>query len=476
LLIKDTNLQSIKIRDYMHILPNEFERTKKRILLLIKFLILGFISCFIVIVILTAYYRGLIKEYYPGSLTPIYQELTLIKFFWMILLLLSFFFMNTIIWYYISYDLIKKAVITQKFDEKFDDDGIICFKCRTFIPSKISTKSISGLTPLKIFNVNGYFCEECYKHHFRISLGTIILIPIIYSLYIILIIPFLNLINLLYIPESYYYLFQTIFPVLILSVSIILIYAIIEILRFLKYMILKTKNLWFNKRTNIKLKNINKIMKIRLLLISLFVMGIIFFPVILNLTLIKSRIYYFIDYDVQGSNREEIITKVETINYTVYLNNYLEGNRGFKSYVDADFVQYLKSRIENDKNFQWEMLYEHYLRYYFIAENHSKLYLTYSNNTIFSVKDQNNNSLFLVENYDWDYVAWYLNFTQLSYVYSDNTTILLSNAIFIEIHLDYGYYCGSLCGLWYTIDQYLVLNTKLDALMIFIPHTYYVIS
>jgi len=211
-------------------------------------------------------------------------------------------------------------------------------------------------------------------------------------------------------------------------------------------------------------------MKTRLLLISLLVLGLIFFPVILNLTVIKSRIYYFIDYDVQGSNREEIITKVETLNYPVYLNNYIERDDEFKSFIDADFIRYLKDRIENDTKFHWEMFYGHYLRYFFIAENHSKLYLSYSNNTIFNVKDQNNQSMLSVENYFWADIAWYLNFTQLSYVYSDNTTILLSNVIFVEMYLEYGYHCGNVCGLGYSIDQYIVLSPNLDALMIFIPY------
>ena len=163
-------------------------------------------------------------------------------------------------------------------------------------------------------------------------------------------------------------------------------------------------------------------MKTRFILISLLVFGLIFFPLILNLTVIKLRIYYLIDYDVQGSNREEIITKVEALNYTVYLNNCIERDDEFKSFIDADLVRYLKGRIENDTKFHWEMFYRHYLRYDFIAENHSKLYLSYNNNTIFNVKDQNNQSLLSVENYRWNRVAWYLNFTQLSYVYSDNTT------------------------------------------------------
>lgn len=211
-------------------------------------------------------------------------------------------------------------------------------------------------------------------------------------------------------------------------------------------------------------------MKTRLILISLLVLGLIFFPIILNLTLIKSRIYFIIDYDVQGPNREEIIMKVETLNYTVYLNDYTEGHEEYKSFVNADFVRFLKNRIENDRKFHWETFYGHDLRYFFIAENQTKLYLTYNNNTIFTVKDQNNQLLLSVKNYSWTSNAWYLNFTQLSYVSSGNTTIILSDAIFIEINLEYGYSCGNVCALYYSIDQYLVLSSNLDVLMIFIPY------
>ena len=206
-----------------------------RTLLLIKFLILGLISCFIVIIILTAYYRDLIKGIYsgslgpdnfPGSLVPIYQELALIEIFWMIFLLFSFFFMNTIIWYYISYALIKKTVKTQKFDEKFDDDEIICYKSRIHVSSKKLTKNSSELTPIKIFNVNGYFCEKCYRHYFMISLGTIILVPIIYyPLYLLLTTLILYLMNLSSIPTQQY-LLETSSLVFILSIFVMFIYAI----------------------------------------------------------------------------------------------------------------------------------------------------------------------------------------------------------------------------------------------------------
>ncbi len=211
-------------------------------------------------------------------------------------------------------------------------------------------------------------------------------------------------------------------------------------------------------------------MKNRLKLIGLLIVGIIVFPILNELIVIRSTIYYTIDYDVKGSNREEIINKIEMLNYTVYLNNFRDDYYDFKSFVDRDFVAELKSRIEKDIKIHWEIFYRHSLRYSFIAENHSELYLTYNNNSIFSVKDQNNNSLFLLKSFYWNEPAWYLNFTQLPDVYGDNFTMLLSNAIFIEIHLDYNYYCGNVCALNYSIDQFIVLNTSLDVLMIFIPY------
>ena len=217
-------------------------------------------------------------------------------------------------------------------------------------------------------------------------------------------------------------------------------------------------------------------MKIRLLVISLLVLGLIFFPVFVNLTLSESRIYYSIDYNVQVSNREEIISKAESLNYKVYLNDYIDRGAEFKSFIDADSIRYFKGRVENDTKFHWEVGYGHHLSYLFLAENHSKLYLTYNNNTIINVKDQNNQSLLSLENYHWMDIAWYLNFTQLSYAYSDKTTILLSDVIFIEMRLDYDYHCGSLCALWYSIDQYVLLSPSLDALMIFIPYRGVIVS
>jgi hypothetical protein len=234
LLIKDLILQSIKEQDYMHIQSNELERTKNRTLLVIIFLIIGFISCFIILTILTAYYRDLIKKYYsgplmvgtfPGSIVPFHQEITTIEIFWMLNLLLSFIFMNATIWYCISYGLIKKAAKSHKSEEKINDEVIICFRCRTHIYKKLSTKNSSGLTPIKIFNIKGYFCQRCYRHYFMLSLGTIILVPIIYFLYLPFAVFILYLMNLSYIP-TIHYLQESSYLVLIISLIAVFIYLI----------------------------------------------------------------------------------------------------------------------------------------------------------------------------------------------------------------------------------------------------------
>ena len=219
-------------------------------------------------------------------------------------------------------------------------------------------------------------------------------------------------------------------------------------------------------------------MKRRWILIGIFVMGIILIPVLYNVIVIRSRIYYIIDYNVNLSSREEIIHKVENFNYPAYLSyNYFYNNlelvEGFKSYVDRDLILFLKSRIESDTGFKWWPSYKHYFSYSFVAEIHSTLYLMYNNNTIFSVKDHFNDSLILVEDYVWSEIAWYLNFIQIPYVYDDNSTVILSDCIFVEISLEYEWLCGYICETSYSLKQYLVLSENLDVVLIFIHYYYF---
>jgi hypothetical protein len=195
----------------------------------------------------------------------------------------------------------------------------------------------------------------------------------------------------------------------------------------------------------------------------MIIVGIIAIPVLYN-AIFGSRAYYIIDYDVNLSNREDIINKVENFNYTAYLNHsYIPDGYAtdHKGYVDRDLINLLKSKIENHTG-----ICSRHLHYYFLGENHSQLYLTYSNNTIFNIKDHNNQSLFLKRG-RWK-ISWYLNFTLIPHVYSDtSSTFVLSELIFVKINLEYeltcpiGYDYGSL-------EQYLLVSMKLDVILIFI--------
>ncbi|MFW9968867.1 MAG: hypothetical protein ACFFDF_01620 [Candidatus Odinarchaeota archaeon] len=219
----------------MRILLSDFEKGKKRTSIFIRLSILGFSSCFIVIILLTAYYQGLINAYYPGDLAPIHQLLTMMEFFWMIGILSLFFFINTTIWYNISYGLKKKSIKILDYANKNDVNDVICYKCGKERSNEISRKNERGGIKLTvIFSVKGYFCKECYHYYSNLSLFTIILIPLIYFLCIILILPFLMGIGLSFIPESYWYLYSTVFPVFIITIFVFITYIIYNKLKIMK--------------------------------------------------------------------------------------------------------------------------------------------------------------------------------------------------------------------------------------------------
>jgi hypothetical protein len=206
---------------------------------------------------------------------------------------------------------------------------------------------------------------------------------------------------------------------------------------------------------------------ILLFIVSIIIVGIITIPVLYN-AYIRSIIYYIIEYDIDLSNREEIINKVENLNYTAYLNqSYNSYIPTRKTCVDNDLINLLKSIIENYTgsnpiNFH----------YSFSGENYSKLYLTYSNNTIFSLKDQNNQTLFL-KKARWK-ACRYLNFTQIPHVFNDTSTTALSELIFIKIILEKREFCGLACYVNYDFEQYLLLSKNLDVILISIYYDIFI--
>ncbi len=215
----------------------------------------------------------------------------------------------------------------------------------------------------------------------------------------------------------------------------------------------------------------NNLIKRKSFLIGIFIMVIILIPVLSNIINIRSRIYSIIDYNVNLPNREEIINKVENFNYEEYLNSYSINyylDDGITSYVDIDLIRFLKNRIENDIGLKIWPFYKHNLVYSFLAENHSKLHLSYNNLSIVSIKDQNNQSLFLREDNRWWEFSWYLNFAQIPYVHGDKSTLVLSDFIFVKINVEYKWLCGYVCEHRYSFEQYLVLSENLDVVLIFI--------
>ena len=215
----------------------------------------------------------------------------------------------------------------------------------------------------------------------------------------------------------------------------------------------------------------NSLIKRKSFLIGIFIVVIILIPLLSNFMYIRSRIYSIIDYNVDLSNREEIINKVENFNYEEYLNSYSNNyyiDDDITSYVDIDLIRFLKNQIENDIGLRIWPYYKHNLVYSFLAENYSKLYLSYSNLSIFSIKDQNNQSLFLREDNRWWEFSWYLNFAQIPYVQGDESTLVLSDFLFVRINVEYEWLCGFVCEHRHSFEQYLVLSKNLDVVLIFI--------
>ena len=150
----------------MIILLSDLEKIKKKMLLYIKFFGLGIISCFTLVIVLSAFYQGLVQVYYPWPATPIHQELNIIEILWMITLLLQLFFINTTIWYFISYKLSSKSIKNIKIAEKNEGSNQICYNCGIESSiENIKTNKSKEIRSTQIFGVKGHFCKGCYKKY-----------------------------------------------------------------------------------------------------------------------------------------------------------------------------------------------------------------------------------------------------------------------------------------------------------------------
>ena len=173
--------------------------------------------------------------------------------------------------------------------------------------------------------------------------------------------------------------------------------------------------------------------------------------------IIRPHIYYIIEYDVKVSEESELINNVEQLNYSKYLNCSETGMT--KCYVD---LNYYKNRINGDTSFHINPNYYHFFEYLFKAENSSEIYLTYNNNSLFSIKNSNNSNLFPVyEN------VLYLNFSIIPYVYNESATLLLKDITIVKIDFTYIYSGKEFAvSTGFNIVQYVILEKNFDVILI----------
>lgn len=137
-------------------------------------------------------------------------------------------------------------------------------------------------------------------------------------------------------------------------------------------------------------------------------------------------------------------------------------------YVDRDLIDFLKNRIKNDIGFRLLPFYQHNLRYSFLGKHHSKLNLTYNDNWIYNIKEENNQSLVLSQTTSWSESNLYLNFNLIPHVHKEITTLILNNVFFVKMKVDYVWVCGYICYHDHSHEQYLLLDENLDIILIFL--------
>jgi hypothetical protein len=191
-----------------------------------------------------------------------------------------------------------------------------------------------------------------------------------------------------------------------------------------------------------------------------------------------SKIYYHIEYEINIPNSNEIIDKVETFEYPHFLKKYSysgriqnvsQFNECPTQYIHRGCIEYLKDLINRDRRkIFFSPGYYHNLNYKFNATEQEKLYLSYSNTTIFNATYESSKEVFLVPWSDFHstfYGNWYINFTYVPYVFNHSNTILLENIILVNMFLHYS--ISRFAGEGHLINQYIGLSSNLQIIFIY---------
>ncbi len=70
---------------------------------------------------------------------------------------------------------------------------------------------------------------------------------------------------------------------------------------------------------------------------------------------------------------------------------------------------------------------------------------------------------------------WYINFTQIPYEVNQ-TSIVLFNTFLVKIILTYDYAFGNVGGIFYEVEQFLVLDANFRVIFIYIPRVLVVVA
>jgi len=210
--------------------------------------------------------------------------------------------------------------------------------------------------------------------------------------------------------------------------------------------------------------------------IIIIITGLILtFSIIINNSIILTRIYYKINYKGNIHNLESLIEKSELFEYQKYClcrdswGVYNLSDVGYYYHIDREFIDFLKVNIDEDKErFYVYPFFHHHFSYSLEVSNQSLVYLTYNNNSIIKAEYQNYTDIFASQ---MGLGNWYLNFTQIPFAPNMSSTIILNDIFLVKMNLNYShdYGLGGSEGL--SIEQYLGFNSKLQNMFVYFPIT-----
>jgi len=220
--------------------------------------------------------------------------------------------------------------------------------------------------------------------------------------------------------------------------------------------------------------------------VIIIIIGLILtFSLIINNSIILTRIYYKINYKGDVQNFESIVERSEVFEYQKYClcrdflgNVHNLSDEVYLYHIDREFIDSLKLQIEEDKTkFHFYPFYSHNFIYSLEVTNESLMYLTYNNNSIIKAVYANHTEIFTARmgRYDnnslyWE-GNWYLNFTQIPFAPNSSSTIVLNDVFLVKMNLKYYYKYKDGGSLGLRIEPFLCFNSNFQVMFVYFPFT-----